>query len=365
MTQPTSFPWAWLWQFVAAIVGLWLLINTWQLWFVVLSSLILAAAMLPAARWGERFRIPRSLTVTAIYLCVALILWLLGHFLVPALIEQGEQFAGQLPAIVSQVKRWLGDLIQLGADWSIPLPIPSAEGLKDIGPGLIKNTFDAAATVIGGALGLLLILFLAAYVVFDAERISRGLLTLVPYANRRMVSALAERVLLRMGAYVRGQIAASSFVGIMLMAGLWLMGVPYAFLIGALAAVLNVVPFLGSTLASALGILTALNLSVPLAIWTALLFWGANLIEGKFLVPQLVGRATGLHPLAVMLVILIGAKLGGLIGALVAVPLLAGGWEVLRVLWVEPNEISHQGIAKPQELELHRQAQPSSNRERA
>ena len=157
---------------------------------------------------------------------------------------------------------------------------------------------------------------------------------------------------------------ASGCVGIILTAGLWILEVPYAVLIGGLAAVLNVIPFLGATLASIGGILTAMNLSVSLAIWTALLFWGTNVIEGEFLVPQLVGLATGLHPLAVMLVILIGAKLGGLIGALVAVPLLAGGWEVLRVLWVEPNGIGQQGIAEPQELELHRQAQPSSKSER-
>lgn len=107
-----------------------------------------------------------------------------------------------------------------------------------------------------------------------------------------------------------------------------------------------------------MGILTALNLSVSLAIWTALLFWGTNVIEGKFLVPQLVGRATGLHPLAVMLVILVGAKVGGLIGALVAVPVLAGGWEIVRVLWVVPNENIQEHIAETPELKIHRQAQP-------
>ena len=69
----------------------------------------------------------------------------------------------------------------------------------------------------------------------------------------------------------------------------------------------------------------------PLAIATTLLFWGTNLLEGKLLVPQLVGRATGLHPLAVMLALLAGAHLAGLIGALVAVPFLAAVWEIVRV----------------------------------
>ena len=95
---------------------------------------------------------------------------------------------------------------------------------------------------------------------------------------------------------------------------------------------------LGSPAAAVLGILAALNISPTLALWAALVFWGANLLEAKLLVPQLVGRATGLHPLAVLVAILVGAKLAGIIGALIAVPLLAGAWEILWVLYIEPRE---------------------------
>ena len=245
MNQANAFPWAWLWKILGVGLGLWLLIHTWQLWFLALSALILVAAMLPAARWGERRRVPRTFTVITIYIGVALILAILGRFMVPMLVEQGSEFADKLPTIVSDVAGWLGEMSR---QWAIPLPVPSAESLRDMGPGLIENTFRATSTVIGGALGLLVILFLAAYVAIDAERISGGLLVLVPAKNRGMVSALAERVLLRMGGYVRGQFMASCFVGIMLTVGLWLLGVPYALLIGGLAAVLNIVPFLGARL---------------------------------------------------------------------------------------------------------------------
>lgn len=336
MNRPDTFPWSWLWQLLAVAAGLWLAVHTWQLWLLVLSALILAAAMLPAVRWAERWRIPRAVTVIAIYAGLVMLLSLLGRFLVPVLVEQGGQFASQLPAILANLKDWLGDLSRLGAEWALPLP--KVESLERLGPALIENTLRATAGVVGGMLGLLLILVLAAYLVVDADRIGRGLLALVPADARAPVVALADPVLQRMGGYVRGQIVVSGCVGLILAIGLGLLGVPYALLIGGLAAALNVVPFLGSTLAAVLGILTALNLSLPLAVWTGLLFWGTNVIEGKLLIPQLVGRATGLHPLAVMLVLLVGAKLAGLVGALVAVPLLAGVWEVARSLWVAPME---------------------------
>jgi predicted PurR-regulated permease PerM len=114
------------------------------------------------------------------------------------------------------------------------------------------------------------------------------------------------------------------------------MGVPYPLLIGGLAAALNIVPFVGSPAAAVLGLLAALNISPGVAVWSALLFWGVNVLEGKLLVPYFVGRATGLHPVAVLVAIVLGVNLAGVIGALVAVPMLAGLWEVFRGRAAEP-----------------------------
>jgi predicted PurR-regulated permease PerM len=84
-----------------------------------------------------------------------------------------------------------------------------------------------------------------------------------------------------------------------------------------------------------LGILSALNDSAGLALATAAVFAGSNLIEGKLLVPYLVGRATGLHPLAVLLALLAGAHLAGLVGALVAVPVMAALWEIVATVYAK------------------------------
>lgn len=112
----------------------------------------------------------------------------------------------------------------------------------------------------------------------------------------------------------------------------------YSLLIGALAAVFNIVPFVGATLAAVLAVLAALNDSIVRAALALAIMVGAQTIEGKLLAPHFVGRATGLHPLAVLLALLAGAHLAGLVGALVAVPLLAATWEIVRALYVEPAE---------------------------
>lgn len=194
----------------------------------------------------------------------------------------------------------------------------------------------ATAGVIGAVVGFFLVLILAAYFVIDGERIGQSAVSLLPIRHRDRAARMAEPVLAVIGAYVRGQILVSLAVGSLIASGLAVMGVPYALLIGGFAAALNIVPFVGSPAAAVLGVMSALNISSGLALWAALLFWGVNLLEGKLLMPYFVGRATGLHPVAVLLAIVMGATVAGVIGALVAVPVVAGLWESFRVLSAEP-----------------------------
>lgn len=330
-------PWPAVFQLAGVVAAVWLLVQTWQIWVLVFTALIVAAAMLPAARVGERYRVPRALTVALVYVLVASVFVLMGRLLWPALGEQWWQFLEQLPKLIQNVQGWVGDLEYYIGRWGASLPTPKADGLQALVSAVIANTFRVTAGAVGALFGLLAILVIAAYMVIDARRIGGVLLSLLPIEYRTSALRLTDPVLDRIGGYVRGQLVSSLFVGVLIAVGLTLLGVRYGLLIGAIAAVFNIVPFVGATIAAVLGILSALNESPGLALLTALLMWGAQTVEGKFLAPHFVGRATGLHPLAVLLALLVGAHLAGLIGALVAVPLLAALWEIIRTLYVEPR----------------------------
>jgi predicted PurR-regulated permease PerM len=331
-------PWPLVFQVLAVIAGVWIVVKTWQIWLLAFTALIVAAAILPAARLGQRYRIPRGVTVLGVYLLAAAVLTLMGRLLWPALSQQWTQFMEQLPKLVDNVRGWLGSLDVWIAQWGTALPAPKPADIQALAGAVWLNTLAVTAGVVGAAFGLIAVIVIAAYIVIDAEHLGRALLTLVPREHRKAVAALAQPILDRIGGYIRGQILSSLCVGAVLAIGLALLGVRYPLLIGALAAVLNVVPFVGSLIAAILGMLSALNESPGLALAAAGLFAGTNLLEGKFLAPHFVGRATGLHPLPVLVALLAGAHLAGLIGALVSVPLLAATWEIVRRVWVEPHE---------------------------
>jgi predicted PurR-regulated permease PerM len=335
--MPPRLPWPLVFQVLGIVAAVWLVVNTWQVWLLAFTAVIVAAAILPAARLGERHGVPRGITVLAVFVVVAAVFALMGRLVWPALREQGRQFVEQLPRMIDNVKGWVGDLSYYIGQWGAELPTPKGENLQSVAEALIANTFRVTAGVVGALFGFLAIVVIAAYLVMDARRIGETLLSLLPPAHRPLARRLADPVLDRIGGYVRGQLVSSLFVGILIAIALSLLGVRYGLLIGALAAVFNIVPFVGATLAAILGVLSALNESVTLALVTLIVMTGAQTVEGKFLAPHFVGRATGLHPLAVLLALLAGAHLAGLIGALVAVPLLAGLWEVVRTLYVDPR----------------------------
>ena len=332
--------WRAIGRVLVTLLLVWIVIRTWLLWVLLFIAVIVAAAMLPAVRWTDRYRIPRIVTVVGIYLAGFFVLGLLGRFLAPALAEQFRQFARQLPDLLENAKRWAGKVAAWGERWDIPLPALPTDGLslQGLGDVLVAGTLRLTADVISAVVGFFLILIVAAYLVIDAERVGGHLLALIRPPHRERIRAVTPAIVKGMGEYVRGQALVSLAVGACVAVGLMVLRVPYALLIGAVATVLNVVPFLGSPAAALLGILAALNVSPMHALWTALLFWGVSVIEGKLFVPFFVGRATGLHPLAVLVGILIGLELAGVVGALIAVPLLAAAWEVLRVLYLEPMQ---------------------------
>jgi predicted PurR-regulated permease PerM len=323
---------------VAAAV--WLLIATWQVWMLVFTALVIAAAILPAARLSERWRVPRGIVVLIVYAAVAGVFTLMGRLVWPALSEQWIQFMDQLPKLIANVRGWLGIVDFWLGQWGASLPAPKpdqVEGLAGIASVLLGNAFRITTGAVGAVLEVLGVLVVAAYLVIDAREIGHTLVALLPVEYRATATRLAPAVLNRIGGYVRGQLVSSFFVGVLIAVALSVVGVKYALLIGALAAVLNIVPFVGATIATVLAVLSALNDGVVRAAITVPVMVACQTVEGKLLAPYFVGRATGLHALVVLVALLAGFRLGGLVGGLVAVPFVAGAWEVVRTLWVDPR----------------------------
>ncbi len=320
--------------------ALWLLYSSLSIVVDALIALMIAAAILPLAEAARARRIPRTVTVGVVYAVGIGGLVLLAALIVPVVAEQGQQLVQKAPAYRERALSLVESARRVTGRWGGPerIELP-AIGLKEVGPvlqQLAQRSFAATRGIFTGTIAAVLVLFVAGYIVVDHRRLAEGLLAFVPPARRGETARVSAIVFERMGGYVRGQVAVSVCLALLLSIGLLVLGVETPILIGVTAGALNFVPFLGSTIALLLALLVALNQSLFAVVGVLALFGGVQLLEGKVLVPYLLGRKVALHPLAVLLALVIGAQIAGLIGAVVAVPILAGLNAIVQETYVKP-----------------------------
>lgn len=297
----------------------WLIFELRVMVVCLLMAITLASAIAPIAEWAEERKIPRLATVITIFIATGLMYSLVAYLLFPAMKEQSLSLYDSLPKYIQGLTSKFPVLAEyIGSDGGHMKIDP--EKLKEFAPNVAKHTLSLTAGVMGALANALLVLFLTSYFVVEAKDMWAKLLLWVPPANRDRIGGLIRPLGGRMGGYVRGQLLVSIVVAFFLGTGLTILKVQYSLVLGALAGLFNLVPFVGSAIAMVLSLVVAFNQSEILALFVFLLFALEQWLESNFIVPQLLGKQVELHPLLVLFAILIGATLLGLPGALIAVP---------------------------------------------
>lgn len=323
--------------FAAATIALcvWLAFQLRGLLINLLIALTLASAISPLAEWFEKRKVPRVGTIVGLYLIVAATYAAIAAFVAPTLWDQAKQLYHQIPNYVPRVMGWYDQLITLAGGSADALSV-DIDDVRGILLRLVSRSFDTAAGLLGLVLNSILVLFLTAYFVVEADDIWPKVLRFVPPNQRDRFAGLIRPLAGRLGGYVRGQILVSLVVASFLSIGLTLIGVKYSLVLGLLAGLLNLMPFVGSMLTAAFAVLVAANQSLLLGMLTLGLFGLEQWLESNIIVPQLLGKQVELHPVLVLFAILIGATLMGVVGALVAVPAAAALFLIVEEFYVKP-----------------------------
>jgi predicted PurR-regulated permease PerM len=292
---------------------------------VVVLAIVLAYALEPPLRWAQRF-LPRALAAVLIY---ALALWVLAAavlLLGPPGVQQSQTLAERLPGYVDQLSAYQ--------------PLSSADlagALQDIARATLTSAVLVAEAIAGGVIDGALVLVLGFWFMVDGRRMAAVALQLVPEPQRDKARFVQDTTSQVLGAYIRGQLVMAAIIGLSAGLGSWWLGVRYPVLIGLLAFVFELVPMVGPILASLPAILISLTQPFPLVLYVIVFFVVMQVIENNVLAPRITGGAVGLHPVVALLAIFIGADLGGIVGALFAVPvagiasvLIAAAWKGWR-----------------------------------
>jgi predicted PurR-regulated permease PerM len=319
----------------------WLIATALTGWLLYLLAPVLtpfvAAALLayigdPLADRLQRLKLPRTIAVVSVFLLTFLFVGLLVLLVVPMIRTQVSALMQALPGLIAQAEQvWLpraGDFLGIPANSDVGLAAflsRYSEMAGTWGARAFLSLTKSGGAVFAALLSLFLIPILTFYLLRDFDSIVKRLGALVPSANRETVFKLARDTDDVLGAFLRGQILVMLALSIIYSAGLAIVGLQYAIAIGVVAGLVSFVPYLGFVFGIGLASLTVVMEPNPL--WTlagvVATFTIAQVIEGSFLTPKLVGDRIGLHPVIVIFSIAAGGQLFGFFGILLALPAAA------------------------------------------
>ena len=300
-------------------------------------AILVAYLVAPAATYLQRHKVPRGLSVIAIYLLFALIVGGAGTYAAPKLMSEAGDLARNAPIIAQQVQARLDDTTNDPLISRLPLSVRNAitknvgslEALagktaEEIGIRMLSGFKDGAEFLIRG----LLILLLAFFFVTDAERITATFLRLAPARHRATIMEWVVEFDGVVGGFVRGQLLLAGITATAAIILLSLLHVKYGTILGLVAGVASIVPFVGPIVGTipAIIICAATNTPVTTGILVVSLIVLFE-IQGHVLTPIIIGRAVKVTPMVVFVAILAGAEVYGLLGTLLAIPAVG----ILRV----------------------------------
>lgn len=316
---------------VAAAACVALFLRLWPVLVVVLVALILVGTLAPFVDFLERRGIKRSWGLTIVFVIIALAVVGLGALVVPTMARQGWDLVEKAPALQERLAAYLE---RHRATGSLATAIRNLNASK-LMTGNLGGTLELSSSIVEW-LGLTATaIVLAAYFLSGRDEARGALFALIPRGHHVRAARILINLEKIVGGYVRGQLLTSAAIGVFTFALLSICRVQNALALAVFAALTDVIPFIGGLLATTPAVIAALAQGVGTAgiVLVAMVLYQE--IESRVLVPRIYGRALRLSPAAVVLALLVGGKLLGIVGALLALPIAAGIRIVFEELRVE------------------------------
>ncbi|MFT7048123.1 MAG: putative PurR-regulated permease PerM [Halioglobus sp.] len=288
----------------------------------------------PLVDFFERRRVNRTLGVVFVFIIFSAILVASTLFIVPLLLDQLDAFIRNIPLfyhwVIQVLGPWLQERFGLQAgivphlDWSSQL----AENWQSVGKMMAqtgKKLTGSGLSIMAGLISLALVPVVAFYLMRDWDILMAKMLTMMPVAWQKNTALMLREADEVVGAFLRGQIIVMVALGVIYGTGLWIVGIKMALLLGLIAGLASIVPYLGFIV----GIIASLIAAYlqfhdwSVLFWVVVVFGVGQSIESMVLTPVLVGDRIGLHPVAVIFALMAGGQLAGFVGIVVALPVAA------------------------------------------
>ncbi|OGZ47240.1 MAG: hypothetical protein A3J54_01380 [Candidatus Ryanbacteria bacterium RIFCSPHIGHO2_02_FULL_45_13b] len=298
---------------------------------ILLLSIVIASGIDPGVRKLQRFRFPRPIAVLTIYIVTIALFAFVFYLLVPPFVDEMRNFAKTFPYSLEATVAYFQNQFNIATSSAPEYVLISADSLTSQLETFVNNNLSSffsassavGSSVFGGLVSFVFVVVLSFYFSVQENGIGHFLRIITPIEHEAYVIDLWTRSQYKIGKWLQGQLLLGVLIGILVYVGLTLLDVRYALILAVLAAVFELIPIFGPTLAAIPGVIFAFIQAPILALWVVLLYVIVQQMENHLIYPLVVRKAIGVPPLLVIISLLVGGKLAGFMGLVLAVPIAA------------------------------------------
>lgn len=306
---------------VVFLLGLWFLWEIKQIILLFFIAFLVATALKPLVEVLAKFKIPRALSILIVYVL------LFGGFgavlasIIPPLVDQTQSLVNQLPDYLAKLGiygidgRSLGQ--QIGAVGELPV-----------------NLLRLATSVLSNLINLFVVLVLSFYMQLERKSLERRIAFFFG-ENAPRVQETLNKIETRLGRWVRGEVLLMTIIAVLTYIGLRLLGIQHALPLALLAGFLEVVPNVGPLVSAVPATIVGFTVSPVMGISVIALYFLVQQLENSIIVPKIMQASVGLSPLVTLVALGIGAQIGGIMGAVLAIPMFVVIQVIVRDFFAE------------------------------
>lgn len=326
---------------IMILLGIWFLYLIIDIVAILFIAVIFTASIEPLVDWLQRLKIPRALGVLIVYVLLLGVFGTMIYFLIPPFLVQFKNFSDDFPSYIEKIMGFFKGLENYAESHNIQFNLK--DFFQNIGGGFSMTSSKIFSTTIGvfsGFISVIVVLSLTFYMSVKRDGIKSVITSVVPEKHHKYTASLVDRMKSKIGRWMQGQFLLMIIIFVCYFLALYFLKVPYALLLAIFGGLLEIIPYLGPIISGVPAVILGFFVS-PL---TGFLVLGAYIliqqIENHIITPQIMRKAVGLNPVVVILALLVGAKMGGILGAILAVPVATVASVFIKDLFGKNNKES-------------------------
>ena len=292
------------------LLGLWFLYFIKDIILQFFISLVIMASFNPIVTRLTKFRIPKVISVLLVYLVFFVILGFAVYAIIPALVVQTASFVSNLP-------KYLDNL-------GVPMVLRErvlSEFLVQIG-GLPNQIAKASISVFSNVIGVFTVLIFAFYLLLSRDKFDDVIAVFTGEDKKRQISEMIDKLEEKLGGWARGELILMTIIGTLTYIGLTLLAIPFALPLAILAGIFEIIPIIGPTVSAIPSVVIGFGISPITGVAAASLAFLIQQVENYVFVPKIMQKSVGVNPIITLLSLAVGFRLSGILGGLIAIPVV-------------------------------------------